>query len=68
MIWVWVSGRVTNPEFLEQVMPVCSKEDLLIVVIIFHLISRYLSIMRNLIYDEFMKLSMNSQLRAIKVG
>ena len=42
-------------------MSVCSKEDLLIVVIIFHLISRYLSIMRNLIYDEFMKLSVNSQ-------
>ena len=61
MIWVWVLRRVKNPEFLEQVMSVCSKEDLLIVVIIFHLIFRYLSIMRNLIYDEFMKLSVNSQ-------
>ena len=60
MLWVWVSRRVKNPEFLEQVMFVYSKEDLLIVVIIFHLISRYLSIMRNLIYDEFMKLSVNS--------
>ena len=60
MLWVWVSRRVKNPEFLEQVMSVYSKEDLLIVVIIFHLISRYLSIMRNLIYDEFMKLSVNS--------
>ena len=61
MIWVWVLGRVKNHEFLEQVMSVSSKEDLLIVVIIFHLIFRYLSIMRNLIYDKFMKLFVNSQ-------
>ncbi|WJZ86205.1 hypothetical protein VitviT2T_005688 [Vitis vinifera] len=31
MIWLWVSGRVKNPQFLEQVLSVCSKEDGLIV-------------------------------------
>ncbi|KAL6345263.1 hypothetical protein AAG906_015746 [Vitis piasezkii] len=29
-MWVWVSGRVKNPEFLEQVQSACSKEDHLV--------------------------------------
>ena len=61
-VWVWISGRVKNPEFLEQVQFACSKEDHLIVVI-FHLISRLNHKLMN-----FLKLFIYSQWRAVKVG